>query len=196
MVPTFSSFEAIYHKGHFRKSLTQIFKFSCFYWYHAYFFEKNELDFLMQNLMLNQLAPILSRKKEKGKLVCLLFWDQFNYFKVFSFFPNYFGQLGNFFRHIFFFADQPCSKGTCLLYGPKIYIKKSCNYSASTTMQNIFLDSLCFLGRNLLQIWEHPSSKASANNKKKLFWFVYTRLHSSTFIYIDLDSSTDSSTFV
>ena len=32
----------------------------------------------MQNLMLNQLAPILSRKKEKEKVVCLLFWDQFN----------------------------------------------------------------------------------------------------------------------
>ena len=63
LVPTFSSFKsAIDHKGHFRKSLTQIFKFSCFSWYHAYIFEKNELDFLMQNLMLNQrqLAPMLN----------------------------------------------------------------------------------------------------------------------------------------
>ena len=194
MVPTFSSFEAIYQKGHFRKSLTQIFKFNCFSWYHTYIFEKNELDFLMQNLMLNRLAPILNRKKEKGKLVCLLFWDQFNYLKVFSFFPNYFGQLGNFFRHIFFFADQPCSKGTFLLYRPKIYVKKSCNYSASITMQNIFLHSLCFLGRNLPQIREYPSSKASANNKKSfsgLFTLDYIRLHSSTFVYIDLDSSSD-----
>ena len=63
LVPTFSSFKsAIDHKGHFRKSLTQIFKFSCFSWYHVYIFEKNELDFLMQNLMLNQrqLAPMLN----------------------------------------------------------------------------------------------------------------------------------------
>ena len=57
----------------------QIFKFSCFAWCHAYIFEKNELEFLMQNLMLNQLAPILSHKKEKGKsLSAFLFWDQFN----------------------------------------------------------------------------------------------------------------------
>ena len=63
LVPTFSSFKsAIDHKGHFRKSLTQIFKFSCFSWYHAYIFEKNELDFLMQNLMFNQhqFAPMLN----------------------------------------------------------------------------------------------------------------------------------------
>ena len=40
LVPTFSSFGAIYHKGHFWKSLTQIFKFRCFAWYHAHIFEK------------------------------------------------------------------------------------------------------------------------------------------------------------
>ena len=79
LVPTFSSFGAIYHKGHFRKSLTQIFKFSCFAWYHAHIFEKNELDFLLQNLMLNWLAPILNYKKEKEKsLSTFLFWHQFN----------------------------------------------------------------------------------------------------------------------
>ena len=123
MVPAFSSFEAIYHKGHFRKSLTQIFKFSCFSWYHAYIFEKNELDFLMQNLMLNRLAPILSRKKEKGKLVCLLFWDQFNYLKVFSFFPNYFGQLGNFFRQIFFLLINLVPRVPSFYTGPKFILK-------------------------------------------------------------------------
>ena len=34
-------FHHIRHKGHFRKILTQIFKFGFFYWYHAYVFEKN-----------------------------------------------------------------------------------------------------------------------------------------------------------
>ena len=39
------------------------------------------------------------------------------------------------------------------------------------------------------QIKEHPSWEASTNTKKKLFWLVYTRLHSSTFFC-------DSSSFV
>ena len=85
LVPTFSSFVAIDHKGHFRKILTRIFKFRCFSWFHTPIFEKNELDLLMQNLMLNQLTPISNSKNEKyKKLVCpflialFLFWDQFN----------------------------------------------------------------------------------------------------------------------
>ena len=79
LFPTFSGFAAIDHKGHFTKILTGIFKFGCFSWYHAYIFEKNELDFLMQNLMLDRLAPISNPKNEKGKsLYAFLFWDQFN----------------------------------------------------------------------------------------------------------------------
>ena len=45
-----------------------------------------------------------------------------------------------------------------------------------------FYIHLRFWGRNLRQIKEHPS------------WFVYTRLHSSTLVYICLDSSSGSST--
>ena len=75
LVPTFSNFGAIYHKGHFRKILTQIFKFTCFSSYNAYVFEKNELVFLMKNLMLNRLAPILNDKKEKA---CLPFYSETN----------------------------------------------------------------------------------------------------------------------
>ena len=67
LIPTFSSFGATDHKGHFKKMLTRIFKFGCFSWYHAYIFEKNKLDFLMQNLMVNLLAPISNPKNEKGK---------------------------------------------------------------------------------------------------------------------------------
>ena len=71
LVPTFSTFAAIDHKGHFRKILTRIFKFRCFSWFHTPIFEKNELDLLMQNLMLNQLTPISNSKNEKSKkLVC------------------------------------------------------------------------------------------------------------------------------
>ena len=66
------------HKGHFRKILTQILTFGCFSWYHTYTFEKNELNFLMQNLMLNWLAPFSNPKNENGKGLYVLFWDQFN----------------------------------------------------------------------------------------------------------------------
>ena len=173
MVPTFSSFESIYHKGHFRKSLTQIFKFSCFSWYHAYIFEKNELDFLMQNLMLNRLAPIFNHKKEKGK-ACLPFYSETNLIKCFIFFPGISSDK-------FLFAVQPCSKVSFLLYRPKIYIKKSCNNSTSITIKNIFLHSLCFWERNLPQIREHPSSKVSLIIIKR-FCFFYTRMHSSTLV--------------
>ena len=67
LITTFSSFAATDHKGHFRKVLTRILKFGCFSCYHAYIFENNKLNFLMQNLMLNRLAPISSPKNEKAK---------------------------------------------------------------------------------------------------------------------------------
>ena len=57
-----------------------------------------------------------------------------------------------------------------------------------------FFIYLCFWERNLLQIKKHLSWEASINIKKKLFWFVYTCLHSSALVYICLDSSSDSST--
>ena len=45
----FSSFAATDHKGHFKKVLIRILKFGCFSWYYAYIFEKNKLNFPMQN---------------------------------------------------------------------------------------------------------------------------------------------------
>ena len=42
-VQIFSSFAAVYHKGHFRKILTQIFKLSWFSWYDCYTFQQVEL---------------------------------------------------------------------------------------------------------------------------------------------------------
>ena len=65
--------EAIDLKENLRKMLTRIFKFGCFSRYHAYMFEENKLDFLMQNLMLNRLAPISNPKNEKEKSSYSLF---------------------------------------------------------------------------------------------------------------------------
>ena len=69
----FSSFAAADHKGHFRKVLTRILKFGCFSWYHTFIFENNKWNFLMQNLMLNRLAPIPNPKNEKAKSSYALF---------------------------------------------------------------------------------------------------------------------------
>ena len=46
----------------------RIFKFSCFSWYYAYIFEIKKLNILIQNLMLNRLAPISNPKMKKQKL--------------------------------------------------------------------------------------------------------------------------------
>ena len=87
-----------------QKKLTRIFKFGCFSWYHAYIFEENELNTLMQNLMLNRLTPIPNPKNEKVKSSYVLFHLLFfilrpiSLNKGFSPFRGHFGQLGNFFQ--------------------------------------------------------------------------------------------------
>ena len=85
LVPTSSSFAAIYHKRHFRKVLTRIFEFGCLSWYNAYVFEKNELDCLIQNLLLNWLALISNPKNEKAKSSYALFHFETNLIKYRSF---------------------------------------------------------------------------------------------------------------
>ena len=44
VVLVLSSFGTIAYKVHFRKVLTQIFKFGCFSWYHVYIFHENDAD--------------------------------------------------------------------------------------------------------------------------------------------------------
>ena len=66
-IPTFSSFAAISTKVHFSKILSRIFKFGCFSRYHAQVFDENMSQFLMQNLMLNRLAPIGNSKNKNQK---------------------------------------------------------------------------------------------------------------------------------
>ena len=84
-------------------------------------------------------------------------------------------------------AKQSRSKGNFLWYIYKIYIKKSCYYSASVTMYNKFFICLCFWGRNLRKL-------GSLHYYQKKFILIC--LHSSTLVYIRLESSSDPSTFV
>ena len=50
-------FEFTSVKQRFRKILTYIFKFDYGSWYHTHIDEKNKLNFLMENLLLNRLTP-------------------------------------------------------------------------------------------------------------------------------------------
>ena len=50
------------------------FKFGCFSRYHSHFLEKNEFDFLVQNLILNSLAQFLNPKCERQKSWCDIFF--------------------------------------------------------------------------------------------------------------------------
>ena len=82
-------------------------------------------------------------KKEKA---CMSFYTETNLIKGFTLVSRPFWTGTKFFQSRSeaeqlagsdkrkFFAYQPCSKGTFLSYRGKIYIKKSCNYSAFMTM--------------------------------------------------------------
>ena len=79
----------------FQKKLTQIFKFGCFSWYQFDIYERNGLDFLLQNLMLNRLAPISNLKNEKAIGSYTLFYMPF-FIQGFSSFLDDLEQLENF----------------------------------------------------------------------------------------------------
>ena len=50
------------------------FKFRCFFRYHAPTIEKNEVDFLVQNLILSRMAPVWNFKTLKQKSSCGIFF--------------------------------------------------------------------------------------------------------------------------
>ena len=58
LIPTFSSFATTDHKGHFRKWYPGFLSLAAFLGTTPTFLKKNVLDFFMQKLILNQLAPI------------------------------------------------------------------------------------------------------------------------------------------
>ena len=200
-----SNFAAIDLKGHFRKNLTWIFKFGWFSWYHFYVYQKVKLNYLMQNSMVTVFAigtNFKSQKNEKPKSSYALFHIETNLIKQrFFLFSGPFWTVGIFLPsrseaeklalsdNKNLFAQQTLSKGTFLLYADKIQINKLCYYSAYVTMQNKFVHLSMLLREKSTQIKEHPSWEASINIKK-IFWFVYTKLHSSTLVCFRLQSFT------
>ena len=138
MVPTFSSFAAIDNKGHFRKNLTGFSSLAVFLVAMPTFLKK-WVRYLIQNLMLNRLAPVSNPKNEKVKrsktLVCpflvALFHFETSLIKVFPFSETILDS-GKFLPSWSeakklagsdkknYFTYQPRSKCTFLLYRHKI----------------------------------------------------------------------------
>ena len=129
------------------------------------------------------------------------------------FFPDHFEQWEissrsvwnrkiSWFKQFFFFAYQPCSNCTFLLYTTKFRLTHRVTAVHLFQYKTIFFIHLRFWGRNLLQIKEHLSWEASINIK--MFFdsltLVYTCLHSSsdssTLVYIRRHSSGNSSVFL
>ena len=65
----------MFGKGHFRKILTQCFKFSR---YHALIFDKNKLDFAVPEFNAESIGTILECQKSKTKkLVCSFYTGEY-----------------------------------------------------------------------------------------------------------------------
>ena len=57
----------------FQKNFNSIFKFGCFSWYYAYISKKKCVSYLIQNLILERLAPVSNPKNEKAKSLYAIF---------------------------------------------------------------------------------------------------------------------------
>ena len=130
------------------------------------------------------------------------FWDQFNWIKVLLFSES-FWIAGKFLSSRSEAEQLAGSDKKCfwvINFVPKLlsfYIRIEFRLKNRVTTVRLlqFKTSsfiyLCFWGRNLRQIKEHPPLQASINIIKKVFLIP---LHSSTLVYIHLDSSSDSLT--
>ena len=101
-VPPFSNIVVISNKGHFHKTLTWIFKFGCFSWYHTHILEKKKVR--SPNAELNAKSNVTyfkSQKRKTRKLVCPFLIAPFHFEtnliinNGFSFIRDNLGQLGN-----------------------------------------------------------------------------------------------------
>ena len=160
-----------------------------------YIFKRNESDFMIQNLILSWLAPISSPKMKNQKarmpfLVALFHFETNLIKKTFSLFSGPFWTDGKFFLSRSE-AEQLAGsdKKTFWLTNlfprvPSFYIRTKLRLKNHLTTVYLLLCKtklfiyLCFWGRNLRQINEHPSWEVSINTKKKGFFVFFT------FVYI------------
>ena len=115
------------------------------------------------------------------------FWDQFNWIKVFPFFQttldsSEISSKSVWRRKFSWFRQNLIPRVASFYIRTKFRLKNSVTTVHLLQCKTIFLIHLCFRGRNLLQIKEHPSWEPSVNIKKMFFWFVYTCLHSSRLV--------------
>ena len=157
----------------------------------------------MQDLMLNQLAPISNPKNKKVKTLYAFFeWpffifrtNEFN--KGFSFFPTILDGWEDSFKLVWFKKLSWFRQKFCFLLinfvsrVPSFYIQTKVRLKNRLTTVHLlqckinFFIYVCFWGRNLLQNKEHPSWETSINTKKIFFdssALVYICLYSPTFV--------------
>ena len=160
------------------------------------------------------MAPISNPKNEKAKSSYALLYlslfilrpIQLNKFFLFSrpfwtvakFLPcRSEAEKISWFRHFFFFLLINLVPRVLPFYiRTKFRLKNRVTTVHLLQCKTNFFIHLSFWGRNLLQIKEHPPWEASINIQKKFYWFVCTRLHSSTLVYIHVVTRLHSSTFV
>ena len=159
------------------------------------YFWKKSASYILQNLMLNRLAPVSNPENGKAKSSYALFWLIFFILRPrFFLFSRPFWTIGNFFqvclnqknwlvqtKKIFFSLINLALSVPSFYIRTKFRLKNSVITVHLLRCKTIFFIHLLFWGRNLVQIKEHPSWEASINIKK-VFWFVYTCLHSSRLI--------------
>ena len=193
MVPTFSSFTAIDHKGHFWKKLTRIFKLGCFPWYHAYIFETKWVRF--PGAEQNTVSIDINFKSQKWKsrkilfpFLIALFHFETN-FRSFLFFgpfwtvakflpsPSERWQLAGSDKKKFLLINLVPRVPFFYEWG-KLRLKNRVTAVHLLPRRTNFLIHICFWRRNLCQIKKHLSWEASINLKKGFL----IRLHSSTFV--------------
>ena len=167
LVSTSSSFAAIDHKWHFRKTLTQIFKFGCFgssLVPRLYLFKKNELDFLMQNLMLNRLASISNPKKEKEKSWYAIFYLLLFTLSLVSLNKGFFLFFSPFWTFVKWYLSFIY---TALENIYTLENRATTVYMGKTVCKTTLLICFCFWRRNLQQIKEHQPGKPLLISKKR-----------------------------
>ena len=96
---------------------------------------------------------------------------------VLSFFPNYFEQLGNFFRQKFFWLINLVPRVLSFYIGPK-FILKNCVITVHLLQcRTYFFIHYVFEGEIYRKLEKIHLRKHPLITKKRFFWFVYTRLH-------------------
>ena len=187
MVPTFSNFCSYRSQRTFQKNSNSDFQV----WL---LFTPTKAEFNAESIGNNLQSQKWKRKKLVYPFLIALFHFETNLIKQwFLLFSGPFCTVGKFLprrseaEKISWFRQKNILLINLVPKVPNLYIRTKYTLKICVTTVHLlhcitnFFIHLCFWRTNLWWIKEHPSWETSVNIKK-FFWFVYTRLHSSTFV--------------